>query len=173
MIWNVKESKQQENDGKIEESASVLKKHAKFLQVAAMKITLNGLKYGCPMEDVLTGLSIQCRGWKSIYFTPERKVFLGVAPTTLLQSLIPHKDGVKVFFVVTSKVADEEELRGLSKRSWSSVPLSPIFFYVGFGSHEPPSIPWPLLPKDVTRMPCSVTYQSIAFALLACSLALY
>ncbi|WJZ86436.1 hypothetical protein VitviT2T_005890 [Vitis vinifera] len=50
-----------------------------------------GLKYGCPMEDVLTGLSIQCRGWKSIYFTPERKVFLGVAPTTLLQSLIPHK----------------------------------------------------------------------------------
>ena len=27
--------------------------------------------------------------------------------------------------------------------------------------------------KDATRMPCSVTYQSIAFALLACSLALY
>ena len=50
-----------------------------------------GLKYGCPVEDTLTGLSIQCRGWKSIYFTPERKAFLGVAPTTLLQSLIQHK----------------------------------------------------------------------------------
>lgn len=36
-------------------------------------------------------ISIQCRGWKSIYFNPERKAFLGVAPTTLLQSLIQHK----------------------------------------------------------------------------------
>jgi cellulose synthase/poly-beta-1,6-N-acetylglucosamine synthase-like glycosyltransferase len=50
-----------------------------------------GLKYGCLVEDVITGLAIQCRGWRSIYFNPERKGFLGVAPTTLLQSLIQHK----------------------------------------------------------------------------------
>ena len=50
-----------------------------------------GLKYGCVVEDVITGLAIQCRGWRSIYFNPERKGFLGVAPTTLLQSLIQHK----------------------------------------------------------------------------------
>lgn len=50
-----------------------------------------GLKYGCPVEDVITGLSIQCRGWKSIYFNPERKGFLGVAATTLDQTLVQHK----------------------------------------------------------------------------------
>ncbi|XVF30797.1 hypothetical protein REPUB_Repub16aG0089400 [Reevesia pubescens] len=50
-----------------------------------------GLKYGCPVEDVLTGLSIQRRRWRSVYFNPERKAFLGVVPTTLLQSLIQHK----------------------------------------------------------------------------------
>ncbi|KAE7995204.1 hypothetical protein FH972_000029 [Carpinus fangiana] len=50
-----------------------------------------GLKYGCAVEDVLTGLAIHCRGWRSIYFNPERKGFLGVAPTTLLQSLVQHK----------------------------------------------------------------------------------
>ncbi|XP_075664338.1 cellulose synthase-like protein E6 isoform X4 [Castanea sativa] len=52
---------------------------------------LIGLKYDCAVEDVLTGIAMQCRGWRSIYFTPERKGFLGVAPTTLLQSLVQHK----------------------------------------------------------------------------------
>ncbi|CBI41095.3 unnamed protein product, partial [Vitis vinifera] len=50
-----------------------------------------GLKYDCVVGDTITGLSIQCRGWKSMYFNPERKGFLGVAPTTLLQSLVQHK----------------------------------------------------------------------------------
>ncbi|KAG6423878.1 hypothetical protein SASPL_114283 [Salvia splendens] len=50
-----------------------------------------GLKYGCPVEDVITGLSIQCRGWKSIFFNPERAAFLGLAATTLDQNLVQHK----------------------------------------------------------------------------------
>lgn len=50
-----------------------------------------GLKYGCPVEDVITGISIQCRGWKSIYFNPPRQGFLGIAPITLTQSLVQHK----------------------------------------------------------------------------------
>ncbi|KAG8365161.1 hypothetical protein BUALT_Bualt18G0075500 [Buddleja alternifolia] len=50
-----------------------------------------GLKYGCPVEDVITGFSIQCRGWKSIYSNPERKGFLGVSGTTLDQTLVQHK----------------------------------------------------------------------------------
>lgn len=50
-----------------------------------------GLKYGCPAEDVITGLSIQCRGWKSIYYKPTRAGFLGIAPTSLDQTLIQHK----------------------------------------------------------------------------------
>lgn len=50
-----------------------------------------GLKYGCPVEDVITGLSIQCLGWKSVYLNPAQKAFLGVAPTTLEQTLVQHK----------------------------------------------------------------------------------
>lgn len=50
-----------------------------------------GLKYGCPVEDVITGLSIQTRGWKSVFFSPSRPAFMGVAPTTLLQTLVQHK----------------------------------------------------------------------------------
>ncbi|XP_027170369.1 cellulose synthase-like protein E1 isoform X2 [Coffea eugenioides] len=50
-----------------------------------------GLKYGCPVEDVITGLSIQCQGWKSVYPNPERPAFLGVAGTTLDQILVQQK----------------------------------------------------------------------------------
>ncbi|GMN71610.1 hypothetical protein TIFTF001_054621 [Ficus carica] len=50
-----------------------------------------GLMYGCPVEDILTGLVIHCRGWRSVCFSPQRKGFLGAAPTTLLQTLVQHK----------------------------------------------------------------------------------
>lgn len=53
--------------------------------------TQMGLKYGCPVEDVLTGVAIQCRGWKSIFYNPSRIAFQGVAPTTLAQTLVQHK----------------------------------------------------------------------------------
>ncbi|KAK7305268.1 hypothetical protein VNO77_43170 [Canavalia gladiata] len=50
-----------------------------------------GLKYGGPVEDVITGLYIQCQGWKSLYYNPPRKGFLALAPTTLPQTLVQHK----------------------------------------------------------------------------------
>ncbi|KDP39303.1 hypothetical protein JCGZ_01060 [Jatropha curcas] len=51
-----------------------------------------GLIYGCPVEDTVTGLTIQCRGWKSIHYSPnDREGFLGVAPNTLEVGLIQHK----------------------------------------------------------------------------------
>ena len=50
-----------------------------------------GLKYGCPVEDVITGLSMQNQGWKSVYFNPSRPAFVGLAPTTLAQTLVQHK----------------------------------------------------------------------------------
>ena len=50
-----------------------------------------GLVYGCPVEDLITGLTIQCRGWKSVYYNPKRKAFLGVSPATLEVALIQHK----------------------------------------------------------------------------------
>ncbi|KAI4380073.1 hypothetical protein MLD38_006301 [Melastoma candidum] len=50
-----------------------------------------GLIYGCPVEDVITGLSIKCKGWKSLYYNPEKWAFIGLAPITLLQTLVQHK----------------------------------------------------------------------------------
>ncbi|KAI0511965.1 hypothetical protein KFK09_012599 [Dendrobium nobile] len=59
-----------------------------------------GLKYGCPVEDVMTGFSIKCRGWKSAYFSPKREPFLGLAPTTLSQALIQHKRWSEGYFQI-------------------------------------------------------------------------
>ncbi|XP_068643412.1 cellulose synthase-like protein E6 [Aristolochia californica] len=50
-----------------------------------------GLRYGCAVEDVVTGLSIQRNGWKSVYFNPPRRSFLGIGPITLEQALVQHK----------------------------------------------------------------------------------
>ncbi|KAK7276975.1 hypothetical protein RIF29_18124 [Crotalaria pallida] len=50
-----------------------------------------GLVYGIPVEDIVTGLVISCRGWKSIYYNPLKKAFLGVAPTTLDVALVQMK----------------------------------------------------------------------------------
>ncbi|KAK6774128.1 hypothetical protein RDI58_029367 [Solanum bulbocastanum] len=50
-----------------------------------------GLLYGFPVEDIITGLTIQCRGWKSIYYNPSKPAFLGVAPTILDVALVQHK----------------------------------------------------------------------------------
>ncbi|KAK0598905.1 hypothetical protein LWI29_000601 [Acer saccharum] len=50
-----------------------------------------GLIYGCAVEDLVTGLTIQCRGWKSAFYNPKREAILGVAPTTLEISLLQFK----------------------------------------------------------------------------------
>lgn len=50
-----------------------------------------GLMYGCPVEDIITGLAIKCRGWKPVYYNPDVKAFLGVGPTTLEQALVQYK----------------------------------------------------------------------------------
>ncbi|XVF30803.1 hypothetical protein REPUB_Repub16aG0089700 [Reevesia pubescens] len=93
---NCKVDRKKLNDRKIEESGSVLEETCKVLASCTFEQNTLwgkevGLKYGFPVEDIITGLSIQCRGWKSIYLNPEREGFLGVAPTTLLQTLIQHK----------------------------------------------------------------------------------
>ncbi|KAI3466411.1 hypothetical protein Pfo_023074 [Paulownia fortunei] len=61
-----------------------------------------GLVYGYPVEDIVTGLTIQCRGWKPVYYNPSKNAFQGVAPTTLDVALIQFKrwsDGMfQIFF---------------------------------------------------------------------------
>ncbi|XVE62570.1 hypothetical protein DITRI_Ditri06bG0128700 [Diplodiscus trichospermus] len=84
------------NERTINENASVLEENIRALASCTYEEDTQwgkevGLKYGCPVEDILTGLSIQNRGWRSVYFKPERKAFLGVVPTTLLQTLVQYK----------------------------------------------------------------------------------
>ncbi|CAK9148880.1 unnamed protein product [Ilex paraguariensis] len=50
-----------------------------------------GLVYGCPVEDIVTGLTIQCRGWKPVFYNPDKAAFLGVAPNTLDIALVQQK----------------------------------------------------------------------------------
>ncbi|KAL0362936.1 UNVERIFIED_CONTAM: Cellulose synthase-like protein E6 [Sesamum calycinum] len=58
-----------------------------------------GLIYGCPVEDIVTGLAIQCRGWKPVYYNPSKYAFQGVAPTTLDISLIQFKMVSSLWFI--------------------------------------------------------------------------
>ncbi|KAH7689054.1 Cellulose synthase protein [Dioscorea alata] len=78
------------------DSASVLEEKVKHL--ASCTYELNtlwgkeiGLRYGCAVEDILTGLAMHYNGWKSKFLDPERKAFLGVGPTILEQSLVQYK----------------------------------------------------------------------------------
>eukprot|EP01018_Ginkgo_biloba_P035713 Gb_30276 [translate_table: standard] len=50
-----------------------------------------GWRYGSSTEDVLTGYTIHCLGWKSIYFWPIRPAFRGVAPVTPADRLAQRK----------------------------------------------------------------------------------
>nr|XP_012461639.1 unnamed protein product [Gossypium raimondii] len=84
------------NRREVEENATVLEGTCKVLASCSFEQNTQwgnemGLRYGCPAEDIITGLSIQCRGWKSIYLNPERESFLGIAPTSLLTMLVQHK----------------------------------------------------------------------------------
>ncbi|XP_027335305.1 cellulose synthase-like protein E1 isoform X2 [Abrus precatorius] len=73
-----------------------------------------GLLYGCSVEDVITGLSIQCKGWKSVFYNPQRRAFLGVAPTTLPETLIQHKRWSEGgFHILLSKYSPAWYARGL------------------------------------------------------------
>ncbi|KAM0049111.1 putative cellulose synthase (UDP-forming) [Helianthus debilis subsp. tardiflorus] len=68
------------------ESASVLEERCKLLASCTYEKNTQwgkdvGLLYSYPSEDIVTGLTIQCRGWKSV----------GIAPTTLLDVLVQHK----------------------------------------------------------------------------------
>ncbi|NP_001388890.1 cellulose synthase-like protein E2 isoform X1 [Oryza sativa Japonica Group] len=60
-----------------------------------------GVRYGCPLEDVTTGLQIQCRGWRSVYYNPKRKGFLGMTPTSLGQILVLYKRWTEGFLQIS------------------------------------------------------------------------
>ncbi|XP_021740736.1 cellulose synthase-like protein E6 isoform X2 [Chenopodium quinoa] len=89
--WKMQDNnvaKEQENVEELEEKANVL---------ASCTYEMNsqwgkemGLRYGCAVEDILTGLSIHSRGWKSVFLNPKRKAFIGMAPTTLIDTLVQH-----------------------------------------------------------------------------------
>ncbi|CAL0307351.1 unnamed protein product [Lupinus luteus] len=85
-----------ENDHAIESNLQELEEKSKALASCTYEQNTQwgkkmGLRYGCLVEDVITGFSIQSEGWKSVYYNPMKKGFLGLAPTTLLQILVQHK----------------------------------------------------------------------------------
>ncbi|KAJ6408616.1 hypothetical protein OIU84_011864 [Salix udensis] len=85
-----------ESDMKIEGNARDVEEECKALASCAYEENTQwgkevGLMYGYLLEDGMTGFSIRCRGWRSVYFNPERKAFLGLAPTTLLQTLVQQE----------------------------------------------------------------------------------
>ena len=59
-----------------------------------------GLMYGCSVEDVITGLVIQCKGWEPVYYSPYKRAFLGVAATTLDDALIQYKRWAEGMFQI-------------------------------------------------------------------------
>lgn len=50
-----------------------------------------GVIYGFLVEDMVTGLTIQCKGWKSVLLIPKKKGFLGLTPITLIQYFVQCK----------------------------------------------------------------------------------
>ncbi|KAE9614736.1 hypothetical protein Lal_00036213 [Lupinus albus] len=85
-----------DNDHAIESNLHELEEKSKALASCTYEENTQwgkkmGLRYGCLVEDVITGFAVQSEGWKSLYYNPMRKGFLGVAPTTLLQILVQHK----------------------------------------------------------------------------------
>ncbi|KAM0848050.1 hypothetical protein ACQ4PT_054635 [Festuca glaucescens] len=81
---------------KIQENIYDIEEKAKSLATCTYEQDMQwgdeiGLKYGCPVEDVITGLAIHCRGWESVLNSPTRPAFMGVGPSTLAQTLLQHK----------------------------------------------------------------------------------
>lgn len=72
-----------------------------------------GWQYGSTTEDVLTGLVIHARGWRSVYCIPDPPAFLGCAPvggptvmtqqkrwaTGLLEILMGRKSPILALFI--------------------------------------------------------------------------
>ncbi|XVE81781.1 hypothetical protein DITRI_Ditri15bG0093500 [Diplodiscus trichospermus] len=47
-----------------------------------------GFLYNSVVEDYLTGFSLHCKGWKSLFYNPPRPAFLGTATTKLNDTLL-------------------------------------------------------------------------------------
>ncbi|XP_054818246.1 cellulose synthase-like protein E1 [Prosopis cineraria] len=93
---NVMNDWNDEDDQLMEESLHKLEQEAKPLASCTHEQNTlwgseMGVLYGCAVEDVITGLSIHSKGWKSVYCNPERKAFLGAPVTTLEQVLVQQK----------------------------------------------------------------------------------
>ena len=132
-----------------------------------------GLIYGCAVEDIITGLAIICRGWKPVYFSPHKSAFLGVAPTTLDQSLIQDKRWSEgLFQILLSKYCPSLYGYGKVKLGarlgycvylvWAptSLPMlyymivPPLFLLHGIALF--PEIPHPLFSKGLTILACKL-----------------
>ncbi|XVF77061.1 hypothetical protein PTKIN_Ptkin14bG0009600 [Pterospermum kingtungense] len=129
-----------------EGSVQELEENSKFLASCTYEQNTQwgkgiGLKYGFPVEDIITRLSIQCQGWKSVYFNPPRKAFIGAAPTTLPQKLVQHKRWSEVWafkwdITITASGVQTACLH-------YTIPSSPLFVFLrGISLFPQWSSPW-------------------------------
>lgn len=99
-----------------------------------------GAIYGCLVEDIITGYMILCKRWISVFHSPERKAFLGLAPTTLLLSLVQHKRWTEGHFQMLisryspllygyKKISLKLQLTYLISEFWALTSF-PTFYYV-------------------------------------------
>ncbi|KAG1363763.1 Cellulose synthase-like protein E6 [Cocos nucifera] len=155
-------------------NASMLEEKAKSLITCTYEHNTQwgqeiGLKYDCPAEDIITGLLIQCRGWKSVLINPPRKAFLGVAPTTLAESLVQYKRWSEGHFqILLSKYCAFILGRGKIKLGlqmgyciyglWAPNSLPTLYYLV---------IPSLCLLKGVSLFPKIISPWAIPFAYIA------
>ncbi|KAL6323670.1 hypothetical protein AAG906_002137 [Vitis piasezkii] len=113
-----------------------------------------GLKYGCPVEDVLTGLSIQCRGWKSICFKF----------STLLQSLTQHERYYCPFTYGHKRIPLKLQISYCLSLLWAPNCLSTLYYF---------AIPSLRLLKGISLLPKISSLWILPFAYVISSSCAY
>lgn len=97
-----------------------------------------GLKYRRAVGNIITGLCIQCKGWRSVALNPSRKAFLGAAPRHLCSRWCNIRDGRKAISKYSSQntVPSSMDIR----RFPSNFSLDTLSTHYGLQIAWPPSI---------------------------------
>ncbi|CAN1254522.1 Cellulose synthase-like protein G3 [Linum perenne] len=90
-----------------------------------------GYRYGSLVEDMFTGYSLHCEGWRSMFCCPKRSAFLGDAPISLVDMLTQQKRwaigvlevGFSKYSALTYGVKNAGLLTGLGYCQYSFWPI--------------------------------------------------
>lgn len=113
-----------------------------------------GWIYGSATEDVLTGLKIHCRGWKSVYCVPSPPAFVGRAPTSSEDALTTRKR----WSIGALEILFSKHSPALLRHS-DGLSLLQRMAYLWFSSY--PLICFPILLYAMLPAICLITRRSI------------